>query len=185
MDRLLPESSALIVIDVQERLAAAMPEDQLAALTRSARILIESARLLGVPVLATEQYPKGLGATLPEIQQLLSAAGAARFEKLAFSACDAEGFMNRLAETKARSAVVIGMEAHVCVFQTARDLAVRGHAVYVPIDGVASRRADHRDVGIALCGRAGAVPTTSETIVFDWLGRAGSDQFRQISKLVR
>jgi nicotinamidase-related amidase len=81
--------------------------------------------------------------------------------------------------------VLIGMEAHVCVYQTARDLVERGYAVHVPIDGVVSRRDDHRETGIALCERAGAVRTTTETVVFDWLGRAGTDVFRQISKLIR
>ena len=185
MQRLEPETTALIVIDVQERLAAAMPPAQLDALARSASVLLEASRILGVPVLATEQYPKGLGPTLPELARKLEAAGASLFEKLAFSACEAEGFVTKLAESGPRAAVLIGMEAHVCVYQTARDLVERGYTVHVPIDGVVSRRDDHREVGIALCERAGAIRTTTETIVFDWLERAGTDIFRQISKLVR
>jgi nicotinamidase-related amidase len=100
MQRLEPETTALIVIDVQERLAAAMPPPQLEALARSAGVLLAAARVLGVPVLATEQYPKGLGATLPDLAPKLEAAGATRFEKLTFSACDAEGFVTRLAESR-------------------------------------------------------------------------------------
>lgn len=185
MQRLDPKKTAVVVVDVQDRLAAAMPAEQLDRVKRAARILVESARLLGAPVLATEQYPKGLGPTLPEVAETLRAADAPCFEKLDFSACDASGFAERLAATGAKAAVVLGMETHVCVYQTVRDLVARGFEVYVPIDGVASRRDDHREVGLALCERAGATRTTSETVVFDWLAQASGDAFKQISKLVR
>lgn len=185
MNRLDPRTTAVVVVDVQERLAGAMPPEQLATLLRSARILIEGARLLGAKVVATEQYPKGLGATLPELADLLDGVSAPRIEKLDFSACDADGFDDALERAGARSAVVIGMEAHVCVYQTVRDLVARGLDVYVPIDGVASRREDHRDVGVDLCTRAGAVRTTTESVAFDWLSRAGSDEFKALSKLIR
>ena len=185
MRRLIPKTTALIVVDIQERLAAAMPKHQLEELLRGARILTEAARLLGAPVLATEQYPKGLGPTLPEISALLEESGAKRFEKLDFSAHDASGFGRALQETGVTAAVVVGMETHVCVYQTVRDLAARGLEVHVPIDAVASRRDDHRAAGLELCKRAGAIATTSETVVFDWLERAGTDEFRQLSKLIR
>jgi len=185
MQRLDPKSTAVVVVDVQDRLAAAMPPERLESVKRSARILVEAARLLGAPVLATEQYPKGLGKTLSEVGAVLDAADAPRFEKTHFSACDASGFAERLRATGARAAIVIGMETHVCVYQTVRDLVASGIEVYVPIDGVASRRDDHRDTGLALCDRAGAIRTTSESVVFDWLERAEGDAFKQISKLVR
>jgi nicotinamidase-related amidase len=185
MQRLDPRSTALIVVDVQERLAAAMPEHQLAELTRALRILVEGARLLGAPLLFTEQYPKGLGVTLPEIAELLRAAGARRFEKTEFSAWDTAGFSEALASSGARAAVVAGMETHVCVYQTVRDIAAQGIEVHVPIDGVSSRRDDHRETGLRLCERAGAVRTTSESVAFDWLRQAGGDAFRQLSKLIR
>jgi nicotinamidase-related amidase len=185
MLRLIPKTTALVVVDVQERLAAAMPEQQMQELARATRILTEAARVLGAPVLATEQYPKGLGATLPEVASLLDASAAKRFEKLEFSACDASGFGAALEAAGVKSAVVVGMETHVCVYQTVRDLVTRGLEVYVPIDGVASRRDDHRAAGLALCERAGAIVTTSESVVFDWLERAGSDEFRKLSQLIR
>jgi nicotinamidase-related amidase len=185
MQRLDPKQTVVVVVDIQDRLAAAMPAEQVERVKRSARILIEAGRLLGAPVLATEQYPKGLGATLPEIAEVLRAAGAPCFEKVDFSACDAAGFGDRLAATRANAAVVLGMETHVCVYQTVRDLVLRGFDVYVPVDGVASRREDHREVGLALCEKAGATSTTSETVVFDWLAQASGDAFKQISKLVR
>jgi nicotinamidase-related amidase len=185
MKRLEPKTTAVVVVDVQDRLARAMPTHQLDEVDRSIRILVEAARLLGAPVLVTEQYPKGLGPTLPEISEVLNAAGAQRFEKLDFSACDANGFSTALERAGVRAAVVVGMESHVCVYQTVRDLVARGIEVYVPIDGGSSRRDDHRETGLRLCEEAGAVRTTTETVVFDWLRRAGSDEFKALSKLIR
>ena len=180
-----PKTSALVVIDVQERLARSMPPERLTAVERSARILIGAARELGAPVIYTEQYPKGLGATLPALASELEACSARRFEKLAFSACGDEAFEAALGELGARSVVLVGMETHVCVWLTARDLLSSGYSVHVPLDGVASRRDDHRDVGLSLCRSAGATVTTSETVAFDWLKRAGSDSFKKVSQLVR
>jgi nicotinamidase-related amidase len=185
MRRLYPKTTAVVVVDVQQRLAAAMPAGQLEEVVRAAKILLEAARLLGAPVFATEQYPKGLGPTLAELDALLLAAGAQRFEKTAFSAGDVPAFTDALAACGAQAAIVIGMESHVCVYQTVRDLLARGLEVHVPIDGVSSRRDDHRETGISLCERAGAVRTTTESVTFDWLARAGSDEFRQLSKLIR
>jgi nicotinamidase-related amidase len=185
IERLDPKTSSILVVDVQERLCRAMPEARLCDLERSARILLGAARELAIRVLATEQYPRGLGPTLPALAELLDKAGARRFEKLSFSACAADGFRDALDASGPRSVVLIGMEAHVCVFQTARDLAAAGYAVHVPVDGVSSRRDDHREIGIALCQRAGAFATTSETVLFDWLGGAGTDVFRRLSPLVK
>lgn len=185
MDRLKPETTSLIVVDVQERLARVMPQPQLHELVRAARILIEAGRQLGASVLSTEQYPQGLGPTLPEVARLLESAGARRFEKTEFSACDADGFLQALHASGTRAAVVVGMESHICVYQTVRDLVERGVETYVPIDGVASRRDDYREAGLQLCERAGATRSASESVVFDWLRGAGAAQFKEISKLVK
>jgi nicotinamidase-related amidase len=185
MQRLDPKRTAVVVVDIQERLADAMPNEQLLRVRRAARILVEAARLMGAPVLFTEQYPKGLGPTLGEVNTALAAAGAARFEKTEFSAVDAEGFLKALEATGARAAVVVGMETHVCVYQTVRDLTAKGIEVHVPVDGVASRQEDHRETGLELCERAGAVRTTAETVIFDWLRRGAGDEFKQLSKLIR
>jgi len=185
MERLIPGSTLVLVIDVQERLAAAMPKEQMAALERSASILLEASKVLGAKVIATEQYPQGLGPTIPSVAEKLKALEAPRLAKTTFSACDDEAIAKAIAETDARSVVVLGMETHVCVFQTVRDLVKKPLAVYVPMDGVASRREDHRETGLSLCARAGAFRTTTESIVFDWLKQAGTDEFRAISKLVK
>lgn len=180
-----PKDTLLIVVDVQERLFTAMPEGAKADLVRSGTVLIEGAAILGVQSVVTEQYPEKLGATLPALSERLSVTSAPRFSKLDFSACRDTAFDAYLSKSDRRSAVVIGMETHICVFQTVRDLVTRGFSVHVPIDGVASRRDDHRVTGLELCRAAGATITTSETLLFDWLGRAGSDEFKKISKLIK
>ncbi len=174
------ESSALLLIDVQERLASSMPETRMLAMARAARILFGAARELSVQALYSEQYPKGLGPTLPDIAREF--AGAERLEKLEFSAA---AVVAPALKPSVKSVVLLGMEAHVCVCLTARDLAAQGLIVHVAADGVASRRDDHRELGLGLCARAGAIISSSETIVFDWMKRAGSDVFRRISALVR
>ena len=185
MMRLEPASTLLFVVDVQEKLAAAMPEEALAKLVHNTRILLEAAKLLGVRVIASEQYPKGLGKTLPPIAEKLAGL-ATPIEKLDFSALDEPRIAHELVTpARPRSVIVTGMESHVCVFQTARDLATRGYATYVVDDAVASRREDIRLAGLALAERAGAIPTVTETIVFDWVRRAEGDTFKAISKLVR
>ncbi|MET0412913.1 MAG: isochorismatase family protein, partial [Polyangiaceae bacterium] len=155
----------------------------LVALERAVKLLGGAAQRLGACTLFTEQYPRGLGPTLPALLPALS--GAERFEKVCFSAFEADGFAARLREQAVSAVVVLGIEAHVCVFQTVRDLLSAGFVVHVPIDGVCSRRDDHKQAGLELCRRAGAVLTTAETVVFDWLERAGSDDFRELSKLIR
>ncbi|AUX49079.1 isochorismatase [Sorangium cellulosum] len=185
MQRLEPAATAVVVVDVQEKLAAAMPAPQMEALTRAATLLIEAARRLGAPVLATEQYPAGLGPTVRPIADRLAQAGAPVLSKMEFSACDAAEFERAWAKLAPRAAIVVGMEAHVCVYQTARDLAARGVLVHVPLDGVASRRDDHRLAGLDLCRAAGATLTTAETVVFDWLRVAGTDDFKHLARLIR
>jgi len=183
--RLEPASSIVLVVDVQERLAAAMPPDSYAALLRAATVLIEACGTLGARVIATEQYPAGLGRTVPTLRAELERHGAPILEKVEFSAVEAPGFAVQFDAYAPRSAIVVGMEAHVCVFQTVRELVARGIDVHVPIDGVASRREDHRATGLDLCRASGATLTTMETVVFDWLRKAGTDDFKKLSKLIR
>ncbi len=185
MRRFEPAECAVVVVDVQDKLAAAMPADQRAELERATTILLEACATLGVRALATEQYPRGLGKTIAPVAERLAALAVTPIEKLSFSAVDAPGFEHAFASANPRAAVVVGMEAHVCVFLTVRELAARGVEVLVPIDGVASRRTDHRAAGLDLCRSAGATLTTTETVVFDWLGAAGSEAFKRLSKSIR
>jgi nicotinamidase-related amidase len=185
MDRLDPRTSVLLVVDVQERLFSAMPPASAERVVRNTGMLLEAARLLGVAVLASEQYPKGLGPTVAPIAEKLRALGVEAADKLTFGACGDPRIADGIARHAPRAVVLVGMEAHVCVFQTARELAHRGVDVRVVSDAVASRTEENRLLGVALCERAGAIAMPTESVAFDWLGRAGTDEFRAISKLVR
>ncbi len=162
-----------------------MPAARVGDLERAATIMLAAAAELGAPVLVTEHYPKGLGPTIPAIAARLAEADLCPIEKLTFSACNEPRFSQALKDTGADAAIVLGIEAHICVFQTVRDLLSRDIRVDVLHDGVASRRDDHRQVGLDLCARAGATITTAETVLFDWMVQAGTDTFKRLSKLVR
>jgi nicotinamidase-related amidase len=183
MQRLLPAQTALIVVDLQERLAPAMEQAAFARAVKATDLLLQAAKLLSVPTIATEQYPKGLGPTIEPLRAPLEAARAKIVSKTCFSACDTPDVARFVSGH--RAAIVVGVEAHVCVFQTVRDLAARGLEVHVPHDAVASRREDDRKTALDLMARAGAVVTTSETVVFDWLQRAEGETFKALSKLMR
>jgi nicotinamidase-related amidase len=185
MDRLIPATTLLVVIDLQERLAAAMPAEPLARTVANTRILLEAAKLLGVPVLATEQYPKGLGPTLPAVAEQLNLLAVEAISKLSFDACDEPRFAQALAQHAPQAVVVVGMETHVCVFQTARQLVRLGYVTYVVSDAVCSRRDENRVAGLSLAEHAGAIVTITESVVFDWTAKAGTDVFRAVSRLVR
>ncbi len=182
MTRLVPGSSLIAVVDIQERLAAAMPGDALEKMVKNVNILLEAAKLLSIKVLATEQYPNGLGATLPTVAANLSTTP---FDKLTFDACGEPRFAHALAEAAPRDVIVVGMETHVCVFQTARELVRIGYRVIVAADAVCSRSDENRTLGLRLASDVGVMVAPTETIVFDWLERAGSDAFKSISKLLR
>ena len=158
MDRLIPESSLLLVIDVQQRLAEAMPEASRARLVKNAEVLLETARVLQIRVVASEQYPKGLGPTIEPIRTRLFALGALPLAKLEFDACGDLDVARAIGSAAPRSVVVIGMETHVCVFQTVRELMRRRYNTFVVADAVASRTEENRAAGLALCERAGAEP---------------------------
>jgi len=185
MNRLAPGTTALLVVDVQERLAAAMSSARVETLVRNAGILLDAASHLGVHVLATEQYPKGLGHTVPALAEKLRRMHVTPVGKTTFDACGEVGVARALSAMSPRAVVVVGMETHVCVFQTVRELVRRGYDVHVPVDGVASRTEENRVAGLALCERAGAYATTTETVVFDLLERAGTEAFKAVSKLVK
>ena len=185
MDRLDPNSTVILVVDVQDKLASAMPEDAFATLVKNTGILLDAAKILGIGVLASEQYPKGLGPTVPAIADRLAALGVAALPKMTFDACSDLAIARKLAELAPRSVVVVGMEAHVCVFQTARELVKRGYATYVVADAVTSRKEDNRRLGLSLCERAGAVLVPTETVIFDLIEQAGTDAFKSLSKLIR
>jgi nicotinamidase-related amidase len=167
--------SSLVVIDLQERLASAMPARE--SVVRAAGILLQAAARLGIPVWVTEQYPKGLGPTVAELAGSLP-ADAQRIEKTSFSACAA------LPLTRPQ-VILAGMEAHVCVLQTALELAAAGREVFVVGDAVCSRTEANRANALERLQAAGVVVANTESVLFEWLRDATHDQFRTISKLIR
>jgi nicotinamidase-related amidase len=185
MQRLDPKTTALLVVDIQEKLAPAMEPGAFGRCVRAADLLVNAAHLLGAPTIATEQYPKGLGTTIDALMGPLEQIRCERVAKTSFSAIDAPEVARFISRTSPRAIVVVGVEAHVCVFQTVRDLASRGYEVHVPHDGVASRRDDDRRAALELMQRAGAIVTTAETVVFDWLRKAEGDAFKILSKRLK
>jgi nicotinamidase-related amidase len=147
-------------------------------------LLAEGFGALGRPVIATEQYPKGLGHTVPEIADRLS-EGTATVEKVRFSACGVGDFDSALDALGCRAWLVCGIEAHVCVNQTVLDLLARGHEVHVAADAVSSRTAANRSLGLEKMRAAGAMVTSAEMALFEMLEEAGSPEFKTISRLVR
>lgn len=175
------ERSALLVVDVQSRLAPAVAGAE--ALVGRVRVLLEAARRLGVPTLVSEQYPKGLGGTVDELTPSLG--GAKVIAKNAFSCAREPELASALRALDREQVVVCGMETHVCVLQTALDLQGQGYAVHVAADAVGSRDTNRRDLGLARMRHAGCTIVDSEMVVFEWLGAAGTDEFREVSKLIK
>jgi nicotinamidase-related amidase len=175
-------AALLMVIDVQEKLAAAMPKAPLAELERNAAVLIRAARRLEIPVIATEQYPKGLGPTVASLRELLPQEPMSKME---FSCGASKPIARHVLGSGRKQVVVVGMEAHVCVFQTVRDLIDGGFSVFVAQDAVLSRSEANRDVGLRLCEKAGATLTSTETVLFDLLGVAGTPEFKELTALIK
>lgn len=171
--------TGLLVIDVQEKLVPKIFDA--GALVRNIAFLIDAARLLNLPVQCTEQYPRGLGATVPELAQKLPE----RPDKVAFSSCAVPAVVQTFHRGARPKLVLCGIETHVCVLHTALDLLALDFRVYVAVDAVGSRyRLDH-DIALRRLEKAGAILTTSEMCVFEWIGGAGHAQFKAISRLIQ
>ena len=176
------EKTALVVIDVQEKLAPAMNPDLYGRLILNANLLIEGFKGLNLPIIATEQYSKGLGHTVAE---LVGATDQCCIEKMAFSCCAEESFITALEQSGAKQILIVGMESHVCVFQTVIDLLDRGYIVHLVSDAVSSRFKSDYNNAIRTAARAGAVITTTEAALFQLVKVAGTAEFKVVSKLVR
>jgi nicotinamidase-related amidase len=174
--------AALVVIDMQESFRAHISE--FAETSARIALLAHAAQLLKVPVVVTEQYPKGLGRTAGEIRAVLP-ADQEFIEKTAFSSCGAGQFVARLDETGARQILVCGIEAHVCVNQTTHDLLARGYQVHLLTDCITSRAAHNRQTGLDKMRQSGALPTSTEMALFELMRDAGHEQFKAIQKLIK
>jgi hypothetical protein len=181
--------SQLVIVDTQTRLITAMPQDELQSTIKNIGILAHVAKLLAVSAIISEQYPKGLGHTLPELLAILQ--NVKPVEKLTFS-CMAEPTFSRQLTRDHSQMVLVGMEAHICVLQTALDLAALSASsenkfpkqVFVAEDAVISRNPANKANALARMREAGCVISNTESIVFEWLGTAEGDAFKAISKLI-
>ncbi|GAB4454654.1 MAG: hydrolase [Anaerolineae bacterium] len=176
------DNTALLVIDVQGRLAEVMHDKE--RLFANVDRIIRGAKVLNLPIIWTEQVPEKLGATTPAIAELLRDV-AQPITKSSFSCCGVTSFNQQLAATGRRQILVAGIEAHVCVYQTALDLLERGYHVELVTDAVASRSADNRLLGIERIKEAGATLTSTEMALFELLRAAEGPQFKEITKIVK
>lgn len=173
--------SALLVVDIQERLAAAIPDA--AAIIERTKILLAAAIRLDVPIVFSEQYPKGLGSTDARLQPVPNSAVV--LPKLDFSCAADPGLKAAIAATGRDQIVLCGMETHVCVLQSALGFIAEERRVFVVADAVGSRHEERRRLGLERMRSAGAEIVDSEMVVFEWLGAAGTDAFRELSRLIR
>ena len=178
----LSKDNALLVnVDIQERLVPAMKvKDKVIANTLH---LIEAAKLLNIPLLVTEQYPKGLGRTVKEIADVLPEY--APIEKITFSCCGEQAFLDAVAAAGRTHVILAGMETHVCVLQTCIDLLRSGYHVHAAADAICSRTKENYRLALEFMRDAGAVITCTESILFQLLEKAGSEEFRTISKRIK
>lgn len=173
--------AVLVIVDVQEKLAAVMKDKQ--KVVSNCLHLIETAKLLEVPIIVTEQYPRGLGPTVKEIKDALSSHEPV--EKMAFNSCKEPAFVDKLAAIGKKKVILCGMETHICVLQTCLSLISAGYSVHLVRDAVCSRTEENWITGVELMRNAGAVVTCTETALFQLLEVAGTTEFKIISQRIK
>lgn len=184
MARIDRARTALVVIDVQEKLMPVIHDGD--AVVRNIDRLVRGCHVLGIPALLTEQYVKGLGSTVAPLRQAFEESGGyAPMEKLCFSGVQSNTFDDALRKTARKQIVVAGVETHVCVFQTVRDLLAGDYEVHVAADAVSSRTAENRDIALRRMADEGAWLSSTELALFDLLGQSATEEFRAIARLVK
>jgi len=178
---LTTENTALIVIDVQEKLTRVMHEKE--RFLENLQKLIQGAQALGIPIILTEQNPQGLGPTVPEVAHLIP--NLQPIAKFSFSCCGDQRFAQELAALHRKQALLAGIETHVCIYQTSLDLLSQGYEVQVVADAVASRTAENKDIGLEKTKSEGASLTSTETALFELLKVAEGEKFKEIIKIVK
>ncbi len=174
------DDTALVVVDVQEKLMPLILGQQ--RIIWNIRRLLDGAKILGVPAVATEQYPKGLGPTVAELAEMLEPAIP---DKLHFSCGACGDLFTNLAEAGVHKLLLCGIEAHVCVQQTALDLIAAGFRVYLAVDAIGARGDIDKEIALRRMETSGATLTTTESALFEWCEKSGTPEFKQISQLVR
>lgn len=173
--------AALAVIDMQEAFGKIIPD--FGEMVERVALMVQACKLLGVPIIVTEQYPKGLGRTVPAIAERLP-EDSSPIEKLSFSACGEQEFDTRLRERHIEQVMLCGIETHICVSQTAHDLLQNGYQVHLLSDAVSARLARNRELGIDKIAKAGAIISSIEMALFE-LCPAGTPEFKQMQALVK
>lgn len=176
-----PEGVGLIVVDVQEKFASVIPG--FGGMVKNIVALVKGFQEFNLPVIVTEQYPRGLGKTVPSISECFKNPSVV--EKMTFSAMQDEGFSNRLTQLGLNTFVVCGIETHICVHQTVCDMLHNGYRIWLPWDAVGSRDPQNRSLAIGRMEKAGAVPTSTEMFLFEMTTRAGTETFKKIQKLIK
>lgn len=179
--RIHREDCTLLVIDVQDKLFRVMDEGE--TMLNRLVILLEGLKLLHIPCLLTEQYPEGLGETVAPVKAALEENTP--IQKMVFSCCDEPGFVSKLEQTRRKTVIICGIEAHVCVLQTVVDLRQLGYHPVVIADGIASRNQRDKEVALDRMRAEGALVSTTESLLFELVREAGTDTFRAISRLVK
>jgi isochorismate hydrolase len=174
------ENAVLLIIDIQEKLVLAVNRSE--EVIKNSYILLTTAQKLGIPVIATEQYPKGLGKTVPALSKYLDPQSI--YEKVSFSAC-LPGVLSALKSLGRKKVIIAGMETHVCVYQTVRDLLENDFEVFLAADAVNSRTESNYQSGLAMMASMGAIISNTETIFFDLLKKAGTPVFKELSRLIK
>lgn len=175
------DNSLLLIVDVQGKLAHAMHAKE--HLFKGITTIIKGAQALGINTLLTEQNPKGLGPTIPEISNLL--ADVSPIRKFCFSCCDNAQFMHELNSIGPKHVFIAGIETHICVYQTARDLVARDYDVQIISDAVSSRTSENKQIGLEKCKDAGTGITSVETVLFELLKDAQKEEFKEILNIVK
>ena len=173
--------SQLVIVDMQVKLAPVMPLT-MPLIIKNCGILVQAAKYLNVATVVTEQYPKGLGETLPEIKQFL--AHHQPIAKTAFSACGEPKFIQQLSRDQSQI-ILTGMEAHICVLQTALGLLQLGKQVFIVEDAVVSRNDDHKKNAMARMREVGCIVTNTESVLFEWTGNANHESAKAIFNLIK
>ena len=175
------EQTALIIVDFQEKLVPIMAQGR--RTIDNAAALIRLSELSQLPVILTEQFPRWLGSTIPEIKESLPAYDP--IPKMEFNCCKAEGFNKRIEAENVRNIILIGIESHICVFQTCFSLLEQGYIVHVPQDAVDSRHEENWRVGLDLMKEAGAIISSTEAVIYQVLKKAGTSEFKEMMKIIR
>jgi len=184
-DFLNREEAVLVVVDVQEKLVPAIHKDLYPLSLKNMRIAIEAAGTLTLPIILTEQYPKGLGKTVPEVMRFLDGKKYRLIEKMTFSCARDEGFLSAVSDLNRKQVIMVGMETHVCVYQTSVDLSRAGYSLFVLDDAVSSRFMHNYQSGLQALRDSGCTVVSTETAIFQLLKVAATPEFKKLVSLIK